>query len=58
MPPLKPERIAQIEFTEWIPDGNPRHRGLLVCGNIKILRKWYVSKTRQSRASIAAQAIT
>jgi bifunctional non-homologous end joining protein LigD len=22
---LKPERVAQIEFTEWTPDGHLRH---------------------------------
>ena len=22
---LKPEYVAQIDFTEWTPDGHPRH---------------------------------
>jgi ATP-dependent DNA ligase len=25
---LKPELVAQIEFTEWTPDGHPRHSKL------------------------------
>jgi ATP-dependent DNA ligase len=26
---FKPELVAQIEFTEWTPDGHPRHSKFL-----------------------------
>jgi bifunctional non-homologous end joining protein LigD len=32
---LKPELVAQIEFTEWTPDGHLRHSRLLGCKRTK-----------------------
>jgi ATP-dependent DNA ligase len=32
---LKPELVAQIEFTEWTPDGHLRHSKLSDCETIK-----------------------
>jgi ATP-dependent DNA ligase len=37
---LKPELVAQIEFTEWTPDGHLRHSKFVGCGMIKTRFSW------------------
>jgi ATP-dependent DNA ligase len=33
---LKPQLVAQVEFTEWTPDGHLRHSKLLDCEMTKM----------------------
>ena len=36
---LKPELVAQIEFTEWMPDGHLRHSKFVGLRDDKMLRR-------------------
>ena len=42
---LKPELVAQIEFTEWRPDGHLRHSKVIGLRDDKDLR-WVVKEER------------